>query len=330
MDDRTVIVTGGNAGLGYETAKNIALSDPAYHVVLACRSRSRGEGAATSLRSETGNPRIQAMQLDLASLASVRAFASTFSEAGLPPLFGIVCNAGISAAGVAGTPRTEDGFEMIFGVNHLGHFLLTNLLLPAMEDHGRIVFVTSDLHNPPAFFPAKVRYDSGAAIAHGKAGMAQYCTSKLCNIYCTYEMARLIRRTPRNGSRSTHSTPARCPTPASPPRPAMRSPAAQSASSAASWAHSSQTKHRRRIRDNPRFPHHKPRVREHDRYLHRPRHTSRIVTPVPQPRQRPRTLARQYDHDPPAFRRNHPHDRRRPLTKPQVPAIPMNGFSNTP
>ncbi len=193
MDDRTVIVTGGNTGLGYETAKNIAISDPAYHVVLACRSRSRGAEAAASMRSETGNSHIQAMQLDLASLESVRVFATVFSEMDLPPLHGIVCNAGISAAGVPGSPRTEDGFEMIFGVNHLGHFLLSNLLLPAMDDHGRIVFVTSDLHNPPAFFPAKVRYGTSEAIAHGKAGMAQYCTSKLCNIYCAYEMARLIQ-----------------------------------------------------------------------------------------------------------------------------------------
>jgi NAD(P)-dependent dehydrogenase (short-subunit alcohol dehydrogenase family) len=192
MDERTVIVTGGNAGLGYETAKNIALTDPAYHVVLACRSRSRGAEAAESLRTETGNRNIQAMQMDLASLESVRAFATSFSAEGRPPLYGIVCNAGISAAGVAGSPKTVDGFEMIFGVNHLAHFLLTNLLLPAVEDGGRIVFVTSDLHNPPVLFPAKARYVSGDAIAHGKAGMAQYCASKLCNIYCTYELARLI------------------------------------------------------------------------------------------------------------------------------------------
>jgi NAD(P)-dependent dehydrogenase (short-subunit alcohol dehydrogenase family) len=192
MDDKTVIVTGGNAGLGYETTKNIALSDPNYHVVLACRSESRGEAAAASMRAETGNPHIRAMQLDLASLESVRSFATTFAGESLPPLHGIVCNAGISASGVAGSPRTEDGFEMIFGVNHLGHFLLTNLLLPAMDDHGRIVFVTSDLHNPPVFFPARVRYASGNAIAHGKAGVTQYCVSKLCNIYCAYEMARLI------------------------------------------------------------------------------------------------------------------------------------------
>jgi NAD(P)-dependent dehydrogenase (short-subunit alcohol dehydrogenase family) len=193
MEDRTVIVTGGNAGLGYQAAKNIALSDASYHVVLACRSASRGETAAAAIRTETGNPYVTAMRVDLASLDSVREFEESFSRVGLPPLYGIVCNAGISAAGVPGSPRTEDGFETIFGVNHLGHFLLTNLLLPRMDIHGRIVFVTSDLHNPPAFFPAKVRYDNAAAIAAGNAGMAQYCTSKLCNIYCTYEMARLIQ-----------------------------------------------------------------------------------------------------------------------------------------
>ena len=196
MDAKTVIVTGANAGLGYETAKNIALSDPAYHVVLACRSTSRAKAAAASLRAETGNPHLHATHVDLASLASVRSFVNDLSGEVLPPLHGIVCNAGISASGVPGRPRTEDGFEMIFGVNHLGHFLLTNLLLSSMDDHGRIVFVTSDLHNPPAFFPAKVRYVSGDEIAHGTAGMAQYCISKLCNIYCTYEMARLIQEQP--------------------------------------------------------------------------------------------------------------------------------------
>ena len=192
MEDKTVIVTGGNAGLGYQCAKNIALSDPGYHVVLACRSRSRGEAAATAMRAETNNPNISAMDLDLASLASVRAFHDTFSHASLPPLYAVVGNAGISANGVPGVPRTVDGVETIFGVNHLGHFLLTNLLLNQMGDSGRIVFVTSDLHNPPAFFPVKVTYDSAAAIANRGPGMRQYCTSKLCNIYCAYEMDRLI------------------------------------------------------------------------------------------------------------------------------------------
>jgi len=193
MDDRTVIVTGGNAGLGYQCAKNIALADPGYRVVIACRSPARGEAAAERLRAETGNPHVAAMTLDLASLNSVRAFCAAFAQADTPKLYGIVCNAGISAGGVPGSPTTADGFEMIFGVNHLGHFLLTNLLLPEMDAHGRIVFVTSDLHDPPGFFPTKVRYDRAAAIAQGSAGIAQYCMSKLCNLYCAYELDRRLR-----------------------------------------------------------------------------------------------------------------------------------------
>lgn len=192
MIKRTVIITGGNAGLGYQCAKNIALYDPGYHVVLACRSLTRGGEAAEELKQETDNPNLTVMELNLASLASVRAFYDAFSRSDLPPLHGVVCNAGISAAGVRGAPRTIDGFETIFGVNHLGHFLLTNLLLNRMGDSGRIVFVTSDLHNPPAFFPVKVSYDNAAAIAGRRPGMRAYCTSKLCNLYCAYEMARLL------------------------------------------------------------------------------------------------------------------------------------------
>ncbi|HEY5320248.1 MAG TPA: SDR family NAD(P)-dependent oxidoreductase [Galbitalea sp.] len=192
MEKKTVIITGGNGGLGYECARNIAQSDPDYHVVLACRSLARADAAAATLKNDTGNPNITTMQLDLASLASVRAFVDEFSRADLPPLFSIVCNAGISAGGVPGSPTTEDGIEMIFGVNHLGHFLLANLLIGRMQADGRIVFVTSDLHNPPRFFPVKVDYDSAEAISHRGAGIAQYCVSKLCNLYCTYEMVSLI------------------------------------------------------------------------------------------------------------------------------------------
>ncbi|MFC8665270.1 SDR family NAD(P)-dependent oxidoreductase [Streptomyces sp. NPDC057199] len=193
MVDKTVIITGGNTGLGYQCAKNVALGDPGYHVVLACRSSARGEAAAEALRAETNNSNITVMELDLASLASVRTFCDTYSHTDLPPLHGVVCNAGISAVGVPGAPRTADGFETIFAVNHLGHFLLTNLLLNQMGDSGRIVFVTSDLHNPPPFFPVKVTYSNAAAIATDRGpGIQAYCTSKLCNLYCTYEMARLL------------------------------------------------------------------------------------------------------------------------------------------
>jgi NAD(P)-dependent dehydrogenase (short-subunit alcohol dehydrogenase family) len=192
MEKKTVIITGGNSGLGFQCAKNIAISDPNYHILLACRNAKKADTAVETLKKETGNPNISAMELDLASLSSIRLFYEAFSRANLPPLYAVVCNAGISAGGVPGSSCTKDGYEMIFGVNHLGHFLLANLLLNRMGKSGRIVFISSDMHNPPAFFRLKVVYDSAKAISDRSAGMLQYCTSKLCNLYCTYEMARLI------------------------------------------------------------------------------------------------------------------------------------------
>lgn len=192
MEKKAVIITGGNSGLGYQCAKNIAMCDPNYHVVLACRNINKAEIAAEALRNETNNPNIYTMELDLASLSSVRMFYDALSQSDLPPLYGIVCNAGISAGGVPGEAYTKEGFEMIFGVNHLGHFLLTNLLLNCMDQNGRIVFVSSDMHEPPAFLRIKVKYENAKAISAGSSGMLQYCTSKLCNLYCTYEMKRLM------------------------------------------------------------------------------------------------------------------------------------------
>ncbi|WP_326551056.1 SDR family NAD(P)-dependent oxidoreductase [Micromonospora sp. NBC_01813] len=197
MEKKTVIVTGGNAGLGYQCAKSIAERDRNYHVVLACRSLSKGEVAAAVLTEETKNPNISTLRLDLASLSSVRDFCAEFSRAEMPLLHSVVCNAGISAGGVPGQPRTTDGVETIFGVNHLGHFLLTNLLLKHMKPGGRVVFVASDLHNPPRFFPVKVNYGTARSIAaRSGPGMQQYCLSKLCNIYCCYEMSRLLSEQP--------------------------------------------------------------------------------------------------------------------------------------
>lgn len=192
MKKKTVIITGGNSGLGYQCALNIAKNDPDYHILLACRNLKKADTAAEMLKSETGNPNISTMELDLASLSSIRMFYDAFSKADLPPLYAVVCNAGISAGGVPGEKYTKDGYEMIFGVSHLGHFLLTNLLLNLMGKSGRIVFVSSDMHNPPPFFRLKLVYDNAKAISARSSGMLQYCTSKLCNIYCSYEMARLL------------------------------------------------------------------------------------------------------------------------------------------
>ncbi len=205
---KTVIVTGGNAGLGYECARAIAASDRGWRVVLAVRSIEKGEHAALSISKETGNPNVEVEKLDLSSLDSVRSFARRFaSREDLPPLGAVVCNAGLQI--VSGTSYTEDGFEKTFGVNHLGHFLLVNLLLKQLAAPARIVFVSSGTHDPErrTGMPAP-RYRSPEALAHpeeypdtvepgedpGKTGRIRYTTSKLCNVLCAYELDRRVRR----------------------------------------------------------------------------------------------------------------------------------------
>ena len=127
---RTYIVTGGNAGLGYQCARFLS-ANPDNLVLVACRDRSRGEQAAKTLRQAGGA--IKVLPLDLASLGSVRRFAREFRQAALPPLAGIVCNAGVQS--IAAPTKTVDGYETTFGVNHLAHYLLTRLLLSGAALH---------------------------------------------------------------------------------------------------------------------------------------------------------------------------------------------------
>jgi NAD(P)-dependent dehydrogenase (short-subunit alcohol dehydrogenase family) len=195
--ERTFIITGGNSGLGYQCAKNIALETPDNHVVLASRNVEKSQRAAKEISGETDNPHVYALPLNLASLASVREFGETFENSGLPPLYGLVCNA---IAGSSSVEYTDDGFEMTFGTGHLGHFLLTHLLLRNMHDSGRIVFVSSDQHNPPRFI-GKICYTDAIDMAYPKDSnhAMRYSGTKLCNLYCTYEMAaRIKNETGRN------------------------------------------------------------------------------------------------------------------------------------
>jgi NAD(P)-dependent dehydrogenase (short-subunit alcohol dehydrogenase family) len=140
----TVIVTGGNTGLGFETARALAESDQGWHVVIACRNPAKAAEAVQTITNRTAKGRVEAMSLDLSSLASVRAFAQDYAGRNLPLLRGVVLNAGSQF--VKGTTYTQDGFEATFGVNHLGHFLLANLLLPQISAPARIVFVSSGTH----------------------------------------------------------------------------------------------------------------------------------------------------------------------------------------
>jgi light-dependent protochlorophyllide reductase len=200
---QSIIITGGNSGLGYQCAKAIAQSDRGWHIIIASRNLHRVESAVSRLITETGYPHIQGLALDLASLQSVRHFVRQLAQLNIPPLKGLVCNAGVQV--VSGTTFTVDGFETTFGVNHLAHFLLVNLLLPQMAEDSRIVFVSSDTHDPTTQtgMPAP-RYESPHQMAFppeinemenvGSIGQRRYATSKLCNLLCTYELARRLQR----------------------------------------------------------------------------------------------------------------------------------------
>src|SRR4051812_42914405 len=112
-DMKTVIVTGGNTGLGYECAREIA-SLPGWHVIIACRNPDRAADAIARMAATTPAGRVDAMPLDLASLASVRRFVEEFARRDLPALRAIVCNAGLQI--VSAPTRTVDGFETTFAV----------------------------------------------------------------------------------------------------------------------------------------------------------------------------------------------------------------------
>jgi NAD(P)-dependent dehydrogenase (short-subunit alcohol dehydrogenase family) len=190
MNTRTAIITGATSGLGLECARALLRNDSSWHLVLPVRDIGRGAAAA----AELGEQRCTVMSMDLASLASVRAFTDVFRAAGLPPLHAIVCNAGVQV--VSGTAHTHDGIEMTFGVNHLSHFALVQGLLGELVSPARIVVVSSGTHDPAkrTGMPDP-RYTSAADLAHAKAaddGRRRYTTSKLCNVLFTYELDRRL------------------------------------------------------------------------------------------------------------------------------------------
>ena len=206
---QTVIITGGNSGLGLECAIMLLSEKIPFQIIIACRDTVRANTAVDELKEFTSKgSKVEAMQLDLASLVSVRSFTKEIEQrlkdGSLAPLHGVVCN-----AGTQGKKRfTTDGFEETFGVNHLGHYLLVNLLLPLLKKPGRIAVVTSGVHDPaqlelvPSFagVPAPA-WNAITELAKGNLGPEaanddetadigrRYSTSKLANIYFTYGLA---------------------------------------------------------------------------------------------------------------------------------------------
>ncbi|XP_073685788.1 retinol dehydrogenase 12-like isoform X1 [Garra rufa] len=190
LHGKTVIVTGANTGIGKATALDLAKRGA--RVILACRDESRAQAAVTDIQRESGNKEVLYMHLDLASLKSVRSFAENFlkKESRLDIL---INNAGLVVGG-----RTEDGFGRIFGVNHLGHFLLTILLLERLKQcsPSRVVTVSSNAH-----WWGKIDFDcinTHKDLGLGNSAVALmrlYGHSKLCNVLFTHELAKRLKGT---------------------------------------------------------------------------------------------------------------------------------------
>lgn len=197
MDRSTVLVTGGNSGIGFECAR--ALARNGWHVIIASRDRKASAEAVQRIVRESGADTASEMGLDLGSLAAVRQFAKDI-EARDVPLRALVCNAGLQMT--AGPRLSPDGFEMTFAVNHLGHFLLTNLLLARLRAHApaRVVVVASGVHDPKlrTGMPkaAVTDIDTLAATGGPRAGefdgRLAYVNSKLCNLWFAYELGRRL------------------------------------------------------------------------------------------------------------------------------------------
>jgi NAD(P)-dependent dehydrogenase (short-subunit alcohol dehydrogenase family) len=178
---RTFLVTGANTGIGRATAA--ALARQGGRVYVASRSRPKGEEAVAGIKASTGNEAVWFLPLDLADLDSVRACASAFLARG-EPLHVLVSNAGV--AGRRGL--TRQGFELMFGVNHLGHFALTQLLLGRLTESGpaRVVTVASDAH----YSAHGIDFEALRRPARGLTGLHEYAVSKLCNVLFSAELAR--------------------------------------------------------------------------------------------------------------------------------------------
>ena len=178
---RTFLVTGANTGIGHATAETLALRGARVYV--ACRSQAKGEAAVAGIKAGTGNDSVWFLPLDLADLDSVRSCAKAFLALG-EPLHVLVNNAGV--AGRRGL--TRQGFELMFGVNHLGHFALTNALLGCLAGSApaRVVTVSSDAH----YSARGIDFEALRRPARGLTGLREYAVSKLCNVLFTQELAR--------------------------------------------------------------------------------------------------------------------------------------------
>ncbi|TFH06460.1 MAG: SDR family oxidoreductase, partial [Spirochaetales bacterium] len=183
MHGRTVLITGATSGIGLETAREIARREAT--VLMGCRNLQKASVVRDELVSQTGNADIRVLPVDLAPLASVRAFAGVL-EKEIPQLDVLVNNAGAFSMT---RETTSDGFELTMGTNHLGPFLLTHLLVPllARGSNARVVNVASD-----AYKYGRIRFDD-FDMDRRYGGFRAYAASRLATVLFTQDLADLLR-----------------------------------------------------------------------------------------------------------------------------------------
>ncbi len=186
LTGRVALITGANTGIGLVTARELAARGA--HVFIACRSVEKGHAAADEIRKATASVQVEVLALDLGDFESVRQCAKAFLARGLP-LHLLINNAGL--AGAKGL--TNSGFELAFGTNHLGPFLLTHLLLDRIKQSApaRIVTVASRAHTRVS----GIDFDAVTQPTKGKAGLPEYGVSKLANVLFSAELARRLAGT---------------------------------------------------------------------------------------------------------------------------------------
>lgn len=182
LTGNVIIVTGANSGIGYEAA--LELARKGGHTILACRSIDKAQTALSQIQAQVPNASVEIMQLDLASQASIRAFAAAFN-ARYDRLDRLINNAGIMMVPYG---TTDDGFERQFGTNHLGHFALTGLLIDRIlaTPGARVVNISSGAHRTGSMDFDNLMYEGGK----GYTPMQAYGRSKLANLLFTYELQR--------------------------------------------------------------------------------------------------------------------------------------------
>jgi NAD(P)-dependent dehydrogenase (short-subunit alcohol dehydrogenase family) len=191
---QVAMITGGNSGIGFATVSK--LTEKGFLAILASRNQKASQQAIKRIQTVQPNAQLESIPLDLASFASIRQCVSEFQAKGYP-LHVLINNAGGSVPGKQAS-FTADGFELTFGTNHLGHFLLTNLLLKDLKlsAPARVITVSSELHNPEhAGGPAPdFDYDNlkGEKYYHPQIF---YRNSKLANLWFAYELQRRLAGT---------------------------------------------------------------------------------------------------------------------------------------